>query len=207
MSTLLHLGKSISCGSLGIECFQFSLDIWNELCVFLFCFSCPSSVQASGRTCHRSIQTSHSSYTLLNGGSLASHSPQHLKRDSWWCCIVKNFIKDVLVPWVLKGLSLVELTLLLLTDVCCTDKGCLPWSVRQLWGVMSICSKTLPAMQERMGRLVCLNSLLTTYSIPSESMYKVVIHVIQDLLRSKVISPITQEFHMISDLCLEYQQT
>ena len=49
--------------------------------------------------------------------------------------------------------------------------------------------------------------MLTTDLIPSESMYKVVIHVIQDLLRNQFIRPITQEFLMILDLCLEYQQT
>ena len=32
--------------------------------------------------------------------------------------------------------------------------------------------------------------------------YKVGIHVIQDLLKNKVISSITQEFHMILDPCL-----
>ena len=49
--------------------------------------------------------------------------------------------------------------------------------------------------------------MLTTYSIPSEIIYKVVIHVTQDLLKNQVVSPITQEFHMILDLCLEYHQT
>ena len=52
--------------------------------------------------------------------------------------------------------------------------------------------------------------MLTTYLIPSESMYKGVTHVIQDLLRNQVpmeLWPITQEFPMILDLCLEYQQT
>ena len=34
--------------------------------------------------------------------------------------------------------------------------------------------------------------MLTTYLFPLESMYKVVIHVIQDLLRNQVIRPITQ---------------
>ena len=37
--------------------------------------------------------------------------------------------------------------------------------------------------------------------------YRAVIHVTQDLLMNQVISPITQEFHMISDICLEYQHT
>ena len=49
--------------------------------------------------------------------------------------------------------------------------------------------------------------MVTTYLIPSESMYKVVIHVIQDLLRIQVIKPITHEFHTILHLCIEYQQT
>ena len=50
------------------------------------------------------------------------------------------------------------------------------------------------------------NSMLTTYLIPSESMYKFVIHVIQDLLRNQVARHITQELPMNLDLCLEYQQ-
>ena len=49
--------------------------------------------------------------------------------------------------------------------------------------------------------------MLTNYLIPSESMYKAVIHVTQDLLKNQVVSPITQEFHIISSLCLEYKQT
>ena len=49
--------------------------------------------------------------------------------------------------------------------------------------------------------------MLQTYSFPSESMYRVVIDVTQDLLRNQVISSITQVFHMTLDLCLEYQQT
>ena len=34
------------------------------------------------RTCHRSIQTSYSVFVLLNGGSLASQSSQHVRRHS-----------------------------------------------------------------------------------------------------------------------------
>ena len=49
--------------------------------------------------------------------------------------------------------------------------------------------------------------MLTTYSIPSESIYNVVKHVTQCLLKNQVISPIIQEFNKILDLCLEYQQT
>ena len=79
MSTVLHLGKSTASASLGVECFQSSLDISSELCIISSCISSPSSVQVSSRTCHKLIQTSNSNYTLLDGGSLATHSPQHVK--------------------------------------------------------------------------------------------------------------------------------
>ena len=49
--------------------------------------------------------------------------------------------------------------------------------------------------------------MLTTYSISTESMYKVVIHVTHNLLKNQVVSPITQEFHMTLDLWLQCQQT
>ena len=39
--------------------------------------------------------------------------------------------------------------------------------------------------------------MLTTYSIQSESMYKLAIHITQDLVKNQVTGPITQEFHMI----------
>ena len=42
----------------------------------------PSSVQVSGRTCQRSTQTFDSGGTMLDGGSLASHSSQHVGRCS-----------------------------------------------------------------------------------------------------------------------------
>ena len=43
-----------------------------------------------------------------------------------WCPIVKDLIIDVSVTQVFKGLQLLHLTLWLLRDVCCTDKGSLP---------------------------------------------------------------------------------
>ena len=53
--------------------------------------------------------------------------PQH-------CPIIKDFIVDVLVGQVLKGLPYLHLTLWLLRDLCCTNKGSLPQSVRQWQG-------------------------------------------------------------------------
>ena len=40
--------------------------------------------------------------------------------------------------------------------MCSTDKCSLPHSVRNGVGNLSICTEGLPAMMERMGRLVCL---------------------------------------------------
>ena len=88
MSALLHFGKSRTSRSLGVECFQPSLDITGKLCNSSSCISSPHSVQVSSRTCHRSIQISNSSGTLLDVGSLNSHNFQHVGRhsSSVFCC-------------------------------------------------------------------------------------------------------------------------
>ena len=82
MSVHLHLGKSSPSGHLGVECFQPLLDLSCELCISSCSFSSPCSIQFPGRTHHRSIQTSYSSGTLLEGGSLTSHSCQHFGRHA-----------------------------------------------------------------------------------------------------------------------------
>ena len=53
-----------------------------ELCVSFSCIGSLSFVQVSGRICHRSIHTSHSSDTLLGGGFLAFCSSHHVGRHS-----------------------------------------------------------------------------------------------------------------------------
>ena len=47
-----------------------------------------------------------------------------------WCTIIKHLVADGLVGQVLKGLPYLHLTLWLLRDVCYTDRGSLPQSVR-----------------------------------------------------------------------------
>ena len=47
---------------------------------YVFPLSSPSSVQFSGGTCQRLIQTSYSSGILLDGSFLASHCSQHVDR-------------------------------------------------------------------------------------------------------------------------------
>ena len=51
-----------------------------------------------------------------------------------WCSIVKDFIMNISADHMLKGLPLLHLVLWLLRDMCCTDKGSLPKSVRQWQG-------------------------------------------------------------------------
>ena len=81
MLALLHWGNLLL-GGLGVECLQMSLDISGKLCVSSSCINSSSSVQVSGRTCQRSTQTFDSGGTMLDGGSLASHSFQHVGRHS-----------------------------------------------------------------------------------------------------------------------------
>ena len=131
MPALLHLGKFTTSGGLGVEYLQPSLDVSGKLCVSSSCISSPSSVQVSGRTCQRSTQTFDSDSIVLDGGALASHSSQHISRHSLVLSHLKRSHHGVLVGHVLSGL---HLTLWLLRDVYCTDRGSLPQSVRQ-WQV------------------------------------------------------------------------
>ena len=51
------------------------------------------------------------------------------------CCPNRNnLIKYVSLGQVLKVLAYLHLTLWLLRDMCCEDKGSVPQSIRQSWG-------------------------------------------------------------------------
>ena len=78
VSGVLHIGKSTTCGDLGIEYIQPSLDTSGKSCLSTSCISSSGSVQTSGRMCHRSIQTLDSSGPMLDEGSLASHISQYV---------------------------------------------------------------------------------------------------------------------------------
>ena len=52
VSALYHLGKFTTFGSLGVECFQTSLDISDDLCISSPYIISPSSVHVSGKICH-----------------------------------------------------------------------------------------------------------------------------------------------------------
>ena len=68
-------------GALGLNAFS-HLDFSGKLCVSSSGSGPSSSVQVSGRTCQQSIQTFDSGGGILDGGSLASHSSQHVGRCS-----------------------------------------------------------------------------------------------------------------------------
>ena len=130
MSTKLDIVKYPTTGSCGIECLQPCLVISGELCVSFSTFCSPGSIKVPDRTFHRSIEISCSSGTLFHEGSLASHSSPYVSRDSSLVSYSKNLVMDVSVGWVLKVLQSLHLTLWLLRDVCCTDKGSIPPFVR-----------------------------------------------------------------------------
>ena len=82
MPALSQLGISTTSGGHGVECLQRSLDISGKLHVSSSCINSSGSVQIYGRTCQRSTQMFESGGTMLDGGSLAPHSSQHVGRCS-----------------------------------------------------------------------------------------------------------------------------
>ena len=82
MPTLFHFGNSNAPGGLGVECLQPSLEFSGKLCVSSSGSGPSYSVQVSSRTCQWSTQTFTSGDSMLDGGSLASHSSQHAGRCS-----------------------------------------------------------------------------------------------------------------------------
>ena len=82
MPALLHLGISTTSGGLGVECLQPSSGVSGKLHVSSSCIISSSSVQVSGRTCQRSTEMFDSGGTMLDRGSLALHSSQHVGRCS-----------------------------------------------------------------------------------------------------------------------------
>ena len=82
MPALFHFGNSTASGGLGVECLQPSLEISGKLHVSSSSSGPSCSGQVSSRTCQRSTQTFISGGSMLDGGSLASHSSQHAGRHS-----------------------------------------------------------------------------------------------------------------------------
>ena len=114
-----------------------------------------SSVQDSGRTYHRSIQTPNSSALCWMEVPWLPIVFNMLEDILCQCPIINNIIMHVLVDQVLKVVQSLYLTLWLLSGVHCSDKDSLPQSVRQWWGNVSIYNESLPTVLEIIGRIVC----------------------------------------------------
>ena len=112
MENLLPLGALV-------KCFQGSLDISGELCVSSPCIHSPSSVQVSGKTWHRSFHISDPYCTLLDGRSLAYNNSQHVRRFSSFVSYCERSHYECFGRLGVKGLPLLNLTLLLLRDAFC----------------------------------------------------------------------------------------
>ena len=82
MPALFHFGNSAASWGLGVECLQPSLEFLGKLCVSSSGSGPSCSVQVSSRTCQWSTQTFTSGGSMLDGGSLASHSTQQAGRCS-----------------------------------------------------------------------------------------------------------------------------
>ena len=108
-------------GAIWLKCFQLIPGYMSgELCVSSFTFSSHGSIQLPGRTCHRSIQTSYSSSTLMDGGSLSSHSSQYVVRCSPSESHCKGPFHGCLGWMGVQGLQLLHLLLWHLQHVFCT---------------------------------------------------------------------------------------
>ena len=106
-----------------------------------------------------------SSGTMLDGGSLAPHSSQHVGRHSSAVSHHKDLVMDVLGGHALKGLPYLHLTLWLLSDVCYADKGSLPQSVRWWWRQLKhLCQRSTSSVG-RNGQVGVLNRVYQT--VPS----------------------------------------
>ena len=107
-------------GTLGVKCFQPSLDISGKLCVASSCISSSSSLQVSCRTCQRSTRL-----MILVAPcwmeALWLPTVLDMLTDVPQCCPIIKDLVDVSIGHVLKGLPYLHLTLWLLRTVCCAD--------------------------------------------------------------------------------------
>ena len=134
MPALFHLENSTTSGGLGVECLQPSLDFSGKLFVSSSGASFSSSVHVLAE--HVNNQLRHLILVVLCWME-APWLPTVLNMLAdvpWQCPIIKDSVMDVLVGQALKGLQYLHLTLWQLSNVCYTDRGSLPRSVKQWWG-------------------------------------------------------------------------
>ena len=80
----------------------------------------------------------------------------------WQCPIIKDLIVDVLVGQALRGLPYLHLTFWLLSNVCYTDRGSFPQSVRQWQGQLENLHQRSTSSVERNGQVGVLDSVYKT---------------------------------------------
>ena len=151
ISVVLHLGKSTTFGSPGIEYIQTSLDVSPGLVPLVLSKFLAEHVMGQFRLLILVASCWMEASWLPTVLNMLEDIPLH-------CLVIKDLTMDVLVGQVLKDLPYLHLTLWLFRDMCCTDKGSLPQSQSGsgLGGNLSVYSEYLPEMLERMDRLVCL---------------------------------------------------
>ena len=109
----------------------------------------------SVRTCQRLTQTFDSGGTMLDGGSLASHSSQHVDRHSSALSHHGRFHRECFSRPHAQG-SAISAFSPLVAQMCVTQVGVLFLSLSGSGGgKLSIYDEGLPTMLEGMGRLVC----------------------------------------------------
>ena len=115
------LGTPLHLGALGLNAFSHS---WNFQASYVF----------PPLTCQWSTQTFTSGGSMLDGGSLASHSSQHAGRCSLAVSSCKRSCFGCFGRPGTQGPAISALTLCLLSNVCYADRSSLPQSVRQWQG-------------------------------------------------------------------------
>ena len=86
---------------------------------------------------------------------------------------------DVLVGQALKGLPYLHLTLWLLSDVCYTDRGSLPQSVRQWWGQLEHLHQRPTSSIGRNGQVGVLNKVYPNNAISAPKLANSLVHIFQ----------------------------
>ena len=96
-----------------------------------------------------------------------------------WCPIIKDHIVDVFVGQGLKGLQYLHLTLWLLNNVCCTDRGPLPQSVRQWQGQLKHLHQGSTSSAGGSGPGFALDRVYQTMLSPAPKLANFLLHLYQ----------------------------
>ena len=141
------LENPLSLGVLGLSTFNHPGTFRWVIC-FILMHKFPSSVQVSGRICHRSIQNSYSNGTLLHLGYLASYCSQYVGTHSLLLSYCTNTYHGCFSGWGVQRSTTTAF------NCGCSDVCSLPQSVRQWQEQLKHLWQKLPAMLGGMDQLV-----------------------------------------------------